>query len=233
MSKILLAEDDSDIRESLLLYLQTAGFAVTAVDNGLSAYEQLCASAFDLLVTDIAMPGLDGIELLKKIRGTRKLAATPVILLSAKNEELDVVLGLELGADDYITKPFSARELVARIKSHLRKKAGVADSGQLVFSNVRIDLLEHRIFCGDSPVALTNNEFDLLKLFFINPRHSFSREELLTKVWNDDSGVETRTVDQHIKNLRKKLLPVAPQIADAISSVRGIGYQFDPERLQL
>jgi DNA-binding response OmpR family regulator len=234
MRKILVAEDQPDIRNLLVLNLQNAGYAVTEVPDGLAALAAQTESLFDVLLLDLMMPGLDGLEVCKKLRANG--CSTPILMLTAKSTELDRVLGLELGADDYLTKPFSLAELLARVKALLRRadllqaaQHGAAQAGQ----SLRLGELE--IWPGKRQVQLrgqaldfTALEFDLLLHFAMAPGHVFSRGQLLAAVWGYSHDGYEHTVTTHINRLRAKL-ELDPLKPEFILTVRGAGYKMRDE----
>ena len=218
----MVIEDESSIAEVIRLNLAKAGFGVhveRAGDTGLAAIRRLKPVA---VVLDVGLPGLDGIEVCRRLRAEQNW--TPVLFVSARDDEIDRILGLELGADDYITKPFSPRELVARVSGVLRRTQGVAESGAppLLAGTVRIELERHRAFVGEDEVPLTATEFDLLAFLMRRPGRVFSREQLISEVWGYAAVAGVRTVDVHIAQLRSKLGDASP-----IRTVRGVGYSVE------
>ena len=218
----MVIEDESAIAEVIRLNLTKAGFGVhieRAGDTGLSAVRRLKPVA---VVLDVGLPGLDGIEVCRRLRAEQNW--TPVLFVSARDDEIDRILGLELGADDYITKPFSPRELVARVSGVLRRTQGVADSGAppLLAGTVRVELERHRVFVGEDEILLTATEFDLLAFLMRRPGRVFSREQLISEVWGYAAVAGVRTVDVHIAQLRAKL-----GVASPIRTVRGVGYSVE------
>lgn len=202
-AKILLVDDDEKIREILRAYLQRDGYGVEEVADGEEALTAFDHTRPDLVILDLMLPGLDGWEVCKRIRAKSRV---PIIMLTARGEEFDKVLGLELGADDYVSKPFSPRELTARVKAVLRRTdAGPSPEETLRFPDLEIDRASRRAFYNGKEVFLTPKEFDLLWFLASNPGRVFSREQLLEKVWGYDYFGDTRTVDTHIKRLREKL----------------------------
>jgi DNA-binding response OmpR family regulator len=235
--KILVIEDENSVREGLVDSLSLEGYSVVWRDNGqdgVSAYEQ---EKPDLVILDVMMPGLDGLEVCRRIR--QNGVYTPIILLTAKCSEIDKVVGLEIGADDYLTKPFGMRELFARVKAVLRRYAQVAEpasvspskekSGsvpdELVFSDVFIDFKTYRAKKGDRSLTLSAKEFELIRYLSQHPDIPVSRNELLDHVWGYNSYPTTRTVDNFIARLRQKL-EKTPDKPEHIITVHGIGYKF-------
>ena len=222
MSKILIVEDEKEIVKLLRYNLENAGYSVsTAADgeSGLSSFRKLRP---DLLILDLMLPRMDGIELCKVIR---RESQAPILMLTAKKEETDRVLGLELGADDYMTKPFSVRELLARVKALLRRTREAGQpSGVVQIGKLRVDLERYEVFLADKPVSLSSKEFGFLKVLLQANGRVLTREQLLEAVWGFDQAAEidTRTIDQHVARLRAKLGPEAERLA----TVKNIGYKF-------
>ena len=224
-AKILVVDDESSILDLVTAYLRPEGFQVRTAMDGPAALKAARAFKPDLIVLDIMLPGMDGVEVLSQLR---RESSVYVILLTAKAEETDKIVGLSVGADDYLTKPFSPRELVARIKAALRRlRAGQAhpEENVLAFPHIRIDTGSRKIWVEDRPVELTAIEFDLLKTLAEYPGRVLAREQLLEKVWGYDFYGEVRVVDVHIGHIRRKL-----GSDRFIATVRGAGYRFeDPE----
>jgi len=232
---ILVVEDEMAIRNLLRLTLQGAGFQVVEAANAEAAWQQLQdqsgeASSFDCVLLDWMLPGMDGIALLKRIRQSDKFRSTPVIMLTAKGAEQDQVEGFEVGADDYVVKPFSPKALLARIKALLRRahkkvgqEGGLAKE-MIQFVGFKLDLSSHRFWVSDKELHLGPTEFRLMRFFLEHPEKVFSRHQLLDQVWGESVVVEERTVDVHIRRLRKLLEPL--QAADYIQTVRGTGYRL-------
>ncbi len=221
---VLVVEDEPAIADIIRLYLSRAGYGVHHErdgETGLAAIGRLKPAA---VILDIGLPGIDGIEVCRRMRAGHDW--TPVLFVTARDDEVDRIVGLELGADDYVTKPFSPRELVARVTSVLRRSRGVPDDAPaLVLGPVRVDPGERRVFAGlEAPVevALTATEFDLLAFLMRRPGRVFSREQLLSEVWGYASSAGTRTVDVHIAQLRAKLGAASP-----VRTVRGVGYSAE------
>lgn len=224
---IAIIEDDKDILELVSLHLQKAGFKVKKFTDGESFFRYLRTDKPNLLVLDLMLPDIDGLEICKSLRIDPKTKEIPIIILTAKIEETDKIIGLELGADDYITKPFSPRELVARVKAILRRTSTEEAKHEIITiaDNLKIDLNRMEVFVEDEKIDLTLTEFKILKLLAQKPGWVFSREQILRSVWGDEKNVYDRTVDVHIKNLRDKL----GKFGKLIKSVRGIGYKIDVE----
>lgn len=226
--KILAVDDEDSIRDLLTLQLKRAGYAVLTAADGEEALEK--APEADLILLDIMLPKLDGFEVCRRLKSSRKTSAIPIIMLTAKAEEIDKVLGLELGADDYISKPFSIRELIARVKAVLRRAqpseaSDESQQMQLRLGPLVMDFAAHRVIVDGEDIPLTPKEYELLKLFLTHLGAAFSRDELLERIWGYEYYGDTRTVDVHIRHLRSKLKS-APEISSAIKTVRGVGYRF-------
>ena len=224
--RILVVDDEESIRELLKYNLEKNGYEVWVATDGLEGI-QLAKNEPDLVLLDVMLPEMDGFEVCREMKSHAVLSKIPVIMLTARDEEIDKVLGLELGADDYMTKPFSTRELLARIKAVLRRSRGSSESaeGQLVIGPLRMDFGAYQAFLGKEELALTPKEYELLKLFLTNVGRAYSRDELLEKIWGYEYYGDTRTVDVHIRHLRMKLKGFS-EVCDGIETVRGIGYRF-------
>ena len=227
--QILIIEDEPEIAALIAMHLEEAGYKVHCEDNGETGLAEALKGHFDLIMLDVMLPRMDGLEVCRKIRG--KLAAQPIVMLTAKTDEIDKVLGLELGADDYITKPFGVRELLARVKAVLRRsenwREGQSDSIQeeIRMGHLRVDFHRRKVLLGDRSLELTVKEFDLLKLFSSHPGVPFSRQQLLDKVWGYSFSGYEHTVNSHINRLRAKIEddPAHPRY---ILTVWGVGYRF-------
>ncbi|BBB91236.1 MAG TPA: response regulator transcription factor [Methylomusa anaerophila] len=226
IGKILIVDDELNIRELIKFNLEKAGYKVLEAGDGQSAVSATRSERPDLIVLDIMLPGIDGLEVCRIVKNSRETTAIPIIMLTAKNEEIDKVIGLELGADDYLTKPFSPRELLARIKAVLRRsqKENIS-GGELVVGRLKLNFSRYEAYLGSEKLELTPKEYEMLKLFVTNIGKVFTREQLLEKVWGYEYFGDTRTVDVHVRHLRVKLCQDA-EIADAIETVRGVGYRF-------
>ncbi|HKP63616.1 MAG TPA: response regulator transcription factor [Polyangiales bacterium] len=225
MAEILVVDDDGHIREVVRFALTRAGHTVREAADGRAALQAIAERTPDLMVLDILMPELDGIATCRTVRRTSRL---PIIFLSSRDEELDRVLGLELGGDDYVSKPFSPRELVARVAALLRRAAPEpppsASETQLLQSGaLQLDLARHRCQVGANELVLTVTEFDLLAVLVGAPGRVFSRAQLITQAYGDDHHVTERTVDSHVRRLRKKLTDAG---VDPIETVYGVGYRL-------
>jgi DNA-binding response OmpR family regulator len=225
-TRILVAEDDPDIGNLLDHYLKKAGFIATVVASGREVMPQIKRDAPDLVVLDLMLPGLDGLEVCRAIRSDPNSAAIPIIMLTAKGEESDRIVGLELGADDYITKPFSPNEVVARVRALLRRahRAAPADN-RLTYGSLTVDVDRHVVKVDGEEVKLTAKEFLLLQYLMQHRGRVLSRDLLLSDVWSYSYTGGTRTVDVHVRRLREKV----PMLADAIVTVKQFGYKLlDP-----
>jgi DNA-binding response OmpR family regulator len=223
MPNILVVDDESSIIELARLYLEREGYHVEGVYNGREALEKQSGASFDLIVLDLMLPDIDGFEICRQIRAKSDI---PILMLTARKEDVDKIVGLELGADDYLTKPFNPREFVARVKAILRRYQGGASPAEIVeIGGIRIDLSRHEVTAKDRPVPMRTKEFALLATFARNPGIVFSREKLLESVWGYDFYGETRTVDVHVNHLREKLEGSGVRI----ETVRGIGYKMTAE----
>src|SRR6056297_894600 len=224
--KVLIIDDDPHIREILEDYLKFEGFSVFAAENTEKGYQILKSQDVDILILDIMLPDENGWEFCQRIRPEFEL---PIIFLSAKDESTDKITGLELGADDYITKPFSPREVVARIKAVLRRyQTDLEAANSISFGELIINKEEHFIKYKDETIELTPKEFSLLWHLAQNPKKVFRRENLLKAVWGYDYFGDVRTVDTHIKSLRQKL----GEASETIETVWGVGYKFEAEKLE-
>lgn len=222
-SKILIVDDENKILDLLRLYLESEGFRVEEAADGKTALEMLEDDSYDLLVLDLMMPGLDGWAVCRQVRAGSNL---PIIILTARGDEMDRVLGLDLGADDYVVKPFSPRELVARVKAVLRRTRPAGEDPALVFPGLVISPGAREVNVNSMPVALTPKEFDLLHYLARHPGRAFTRDQLLQNVWGYDFFGDARTVDTHVTRLREKLSRPGAR-AQYISTVWGVGYKFE------
>ncbi|MDX2168466.1 MAG: response regulator [Deltaproteobacteria bacterium] len=232
--KILVVEDEPDIRELVRYNLEQAGFRVAEADDGEGALRMVRAEQPALVILDLMLPQGDGLEVCRILRGQPQTATLPIVMLTAKAGEVDRVLGLEFGADDYVTKPFSPRELVARVRAVLRR-AEAADApagGSNVFERgrLRIDFDRHEAWLDGKPLELSLREFQLLKFFVRNPNRVYDRLTILDLVWGNDTYVEPRTVDVHVRRLRILVERDAAN-PELIQTVRGVGYRFNDAAL--
>jgi two-component system phosphate regulon response regulator PhoB len=225
-TQVLVVEDDVAIRDMLCFSLRHSGFECEAVGDAELGLASLKEMQPDIILLDWMLPGIDGIEFIRRLRANEYLAAIPVIMLTAKGESEDMVKGLSVGADDYVNKPFSPPELMARIKAVLRRcQLPEADVDQaLQFEALTLDMKSHRLIIDDERVDLGPTEFRLLHFFMKNPERAYSRGQLLDHVWGDTVYIEERTVDVHIRRLRKALEPTEND--NLVQTVRGVGYRF-------
>ena len=225
--KILIVEDDKHISKLLKYNLEKSGYECSVVITGEEAFEVLESTHVDLIILDIMLPKMDGFEVCKKIKQGQRFSSTPIIMLTARGEEVDRIVGFELGADDYMVKPFSPRELTLRVKAILRRKftKKQTDKEILEVSGLRVDIPRHRVMVNGKEVVLTSMEFKLLVTLINRQGRLQSREVLLSDVWDMNAEVTTRTIDTHIKRLRQKL----GKMGKYIETIRGHGYRFSEE----
>ena len=224
-TRILIIEDDPALSEMLTYNLISAGFETALTADGDEATAAILDETPDLVILDWMLPNLSGIEICRQIRANADTRHLPIIMLTAKGEETDRVRGLNTGADDYVVKPYSPTELIARIQALLRRSNPGAEAEALNFEDISMDLLEHRVTRGEDVIKLGPTEFRLLKVFLEKPGRVYSREQLLDKVWGRDIYVESRTVDVHIRRLRKAMNSGGKN--DLIRTVRSAGYSLD------
>ncbi len=220
--RILIAEDDMRLRKSLVYILQANHFSADGVDNGLDALEYGASGEYDALVLDIMMPGLDGIEVLRRLRGQG--ITTPALFLTARTEVSQRVEGLDAGADDYLPKPFATDELLARIRAMLRRK-DVFQPDLLQFAGICLNRSTYALTCGGKNIALSGKEFQLMEMLMLNPRIVMTTDQLITKIWGWDATVDTSVVWVHLSNLRKKLAGLDAPVR--IRFIRGAGYVLE------
>jgi len=234
MSRLIaIIDDEPDIAELVSIHLKKAMFKVKGFSDAEGLYRflglsdgqcQECKQIPDLIILDLMLPDADGIEICKNLKKRDKYSSIPIIMLTAKGEETDKILGLEFGADDYVTKPFSPRELVARVKAVLRRRQKTDESGKLDIGEILIiDTEKHEVTVEAKKIDLTSTEFRILKLFVLNKSKVFSRYDILDHLWGDEKIVLDRTIDVHIKNLRDKL----GKAGQLIKNIRGIGYKLE------
>ncbi len=233
MPNILVVEDDTSLRETLVYNLSRQDYSVQAVGDGLTALKAARTNHPDLVLLDLMLPGLDGIEVCRILRQEMSM---PILILTARDDEIDRVIGLEIGADDYITKPFSMRELLARVKAHLRRdrlirqevspQLEIISQDVLTYGNLTLDLGRREVLLDNAPIALKPKEFDLLLFLAQHRRQALSRQFLLERVWGWEFAGGTRTVDVHVHWLREKIEP-DPSNPSRIVTVRGTGYRFE------
>lgn len=216
--KILIVDDEELIRQVIKEYLVLEGYMVDEAIDGNDAVSKALSNDYSLIIMDIMMPNMDGYQACKEIRSVKDV---PFIMLSARGEEYDKLIGFDLGIDDYVTKPFSPKELVARVKAVLKRSTG--EESIYKFGSLKIDDKAHDVLVDDAKVYLTPKEYDLLKYFVSNKNIALSREQLLTNVWGYDFYGDDRTIDTHVKTLRKNL----GKCGDYIKTVRGVGYKFE------
>ena len=225
MTRVLVVEDEESYRDALSYMLGKEGFEVAVASTGPAALEEFDRAGADIVLLDLMLPGLPGTEVYRRLRQTSNV---PVIMVSAKDSEVDKVVGLELGADDYITKPFSPRELVARIRAVLRRGQDVESvPATLEAGRVRMDVERHVVSVDGHAVRLPLKEFELLELFLRNPGRVLTRGQLIDRVWGADYVGDTKTLDVHVKRLRAKVEPDPSQPRHLVT-VRGLGYKYDP-----
>ncbi|MGH4051340.1 MAG: response regulator [Clostridium sp.] len=224
--KILVVDDEEHIQELIKFNLEKSGYKVICTDNGIDAIKIAKEQLPQIMLLDLMLPGMDGLDVCKEIRKDSNMLNMPIIMITAKGEEIDKIIGLELGADDYITKPFSVRELVARIKAILRRSNLTLVENIFKFGNLIIDFGKHEVTKSENKIDLTLKEFELLQILIKNKGRVMTRDFLLDKIWGYEYVGETRTVDVHIRHLRQKIEdddknPVY------IQTIRGIGYRFN------
>src|SRR5690242_12375295 len=225
MQTILVVDDEPKIATLARDYLEHAGFAVVTAADGPAALTTVRQRRPDLVVLDLGLPGLDGLDVTRQLR---RDSTIPIVMLTARDDELDKLIGLELGADDYVTKPFSPRELVARIRTVLRRSgAGTSTEGRIEFPDLTVDAATREVLAFGQPVELTMREFDLIEFLCRHPRQVFSRDQLMDAVWGYRSARDTGTVTVHIRRLREKLEP-DPSRPQRLQTVWGVGYRFVP-----
>ncbi len=222
MSKILIVDDETDISELISLHLSREGHECKCIANGLQVMPAVIEFQPELIVLDLMLPGQDGIQVFKRLRADSRTRIVPVIMLTARAQVGDKIAGLELGADDYLTKPFSPRELVLRVTAVLRRIQKIHHVSEVRSGGLLLDRKNMKVFSGDQPIDLTTTEFKLMATLMENPATVHTRADLLREVWGYNDDVATRTLDTHIKRLREKLGPAGGHIL----TVRGTGYQF-------
>ena len=226
--KILVVDDEEHILELIRYNLDAAGYDVIEASDGDDAVKNAINEVPDLILLDLMLPGKDGYDVCRDLRSNGKTKSVPIIMLTAKSEEIDKILGLELGADDYITKPFSVRELMARVKAVLRRYTKSDESSEkFVFGDIEADFENHSVICAGEKIELTLKEFELLEVLVKNRGKILTREMLLDKIWGYEYIGESRTVDVHIRYLRKKV-EKDDKNPKFIETIRGVGYRFNP-----
>lgn len=231
MNRILVVDDEERIRRLLRMYLEKEGYEIEEAEDGETALRKALADDYGLIMLDLMLPGIDGIEVCNRLRQSK---STPVLMLTAKGEEVNRVQGFEVGADDYVVKPFSPREVIYRVKAIMRRSSATAylsqetnSSNNIVFPNLVIEHDAHRVTASGYEISLTPKEYELLHFLATSPDKVFSREELLKDVWNYEFFGDLRTVDTHVKRLREKLNKVSPDSAAMITTVWGVGYKLE------
>ncbi|MEW8507907.1 MAG: phosphate regulon transcriptional regulator PhoB [Candidatus Thiodiazotropha sp.] len=227
MQRILIVEDEPEVREMIRFVLEPKGYLVDEAGNAQEARLQLSQQSYDLILMDWMLPGRSGLELTRELKRNTHQDTPPVIMLTARAEEKDKVNGLESGADDYITKPFSTKEMLARIKAVIRR-SGSGSSKAVEFAGLSIDPASHLVAVETNPLHLSPAEFRLLHFFMTHPDRVYSRNQILDLVWGDSVYVDERTVDVHIRRLRKQLSPTGHD--KFLQTVRGVGYRFSPTK---
>lgn len=228
---VLIVDDERAIRDMLRMALEIAEYRCIESDNIRDAYTQIVDERPDLILLDWMLPGGSGLELLRRLKREDATREVPVIMLTAKTAEDNVIQGLDVGADDYITKPFAPRELIARVRALLRRSGSGEELGRMEVSGLVLDSESRRIFIGDKPVDMGPTEFNLLQFFMSHPERAYTRGQLLDHVWGANVYVEERTVDVHIRRLRKALQTQEGDYSGLIQTVRGTGYRFSSRGL--
>lgn len=223
MATIYIVEDDINIREIERYALKNSGYEVEEFECGTDFFKRMEKATPSLILLDIMLPNEDGLDILTKIRSNKMTAGIPVIMVTAKTSEMDKVKGLDLGADDYITKPFGVMELISRVKALLRRTQGTQEESQVRHGEILLDNDKHAVYLGDTPCELTFKEFELLKYLMINKGIVLSRDKIMDQVWGFEYEGESRTVDMHIKTLRQKL----GTSGSCIKTVRNVGYMIE------
>ncbi|MCL5743327.1 MAG: response regulator transcription factor [Acidobacteria bacterium] len=229
--KIAIVEDEAELASLLEYNLVREGYTVRTLGGVKGTLKELESIRPDLILLDVMLPDVDGFELCREIRRSPGLARTPVLFLTARSDEVDRVLGLEIGGDDYMTKPFSPRELVARVKAHLRREEREQDTGALEIGPFRLDPSARRVFLRGTELSLTSTEFKLLEFFMTHPGRAYSRDQLLEEVWGQQRFVTPRTVDVHIRRLREQI-EEQPDEPRYLTTVRGFGYRFEESQTE-
>ena len=222
--KVMVVEDEDAISEMLVMVLEQANFQVITLPSAEKALQTLAENMPDLILLDWMLPGISGVELARRLKNDENYSELPIILLTARGEEGDKVRGLEIGADDYITKPFSPKELVARIKAVTRRSNKSSDSKQISIEDLILDTEQHRLIIAGKTLDVSPTEFKLMHFFMMNPDKVYSRTQLLDQVWGRSVYIEERTVDVHIRRLRKILAEYGRE--EVVQTVRGFGYRF-------
>jgi phosphate regulon transcriptional regulator PhoB len=224
--RIAIVEDDPELAALIEYNLTLQGFQAQILNGSTGTLRTLEQARPDLILLDVMLPEIDGFELCRQIRQSEALGRTPVLFLTARADEVDRVLGLEIGGDDYMTKPFSPRELIARVKAHLRREERDAEPAVVEIGPFRLDRTAHRVFLAGRELSFTSTEFNLLEFFLTHPGRAYSREQLLDSVWGEQRYVTPRTVDVHIRRLREQI-EEQPENPRHLTTVRGFGYRFE------
>jgi two-component system phosphate regulon response regulator PhoB len=230
MQRILMVEDEPEVREMIRFILESKGYRVDEADNTQEARRLLSQQTYDLILMDWMLPGRSGLELTRELNQTSRSNTPPIIMLTARSEESDKVNGLDSGADDYITKPFSPKEMVARIKAVIRRNSETEADLGVEFAGLIIEPSRHSVSINGAPLHLSPAEYRLLYFFMTHPERVYSRSQILDYVWGATASVDERTVDVHIRRLRKQLTPSGHQ--HFLQTVRGVGYRFTPGKIQ-
>jgi two-component system phosphate regulon response regulator PhoB len=224
--KIAVVEDEAELAALIEYNLGRNGYESLLLGGSKGTLRALELAKPDLILLDVMLPDIDGFELCRQIRQSSVLSRTPVLFLTARSDEVDRVLGLEIGGDDYMTKPFSPRELIARVKAHLRREEMDVDPPLLEIGPFRLDRTARRVYLGEKEVSLTSTEYNLLEYFLTHPGRAYSRDQLLEAVWGEQRYVTPRTVDVHVRRLREQI-EEAPDNPQYLTTVRGFGYRFE------
>ena len=224
--RIAIVEDEAELAALIDYNLSRHGYEAQVLNGAKGTLKALENFKPDLIVLDVMLPEVDGLEVCKILRHDPKTASIPIIMLTARAAEIDRVIGLELGAEDYITKPFSPRELIARVKAHLRREEMDAEPGAVEMGRFRLDRTAHRVFLDGRELSLTSTEFNLLEFFLMHRGHAYSRDQLLESVWGAQRYVTPRTVDVHVRRLREQIEEQAEN-PKYLTTVRGFGYRFE------
>jgi two-component system phosphate regulon response regulator PhoB len=224
--RIAIVEDEAELASLIDYNLSRHGYQTQVLNGTKGTLRSLEQARPDLILLDVMLPDADGFELCRQIRQSATLARIPVLFLTARSDEVDRVLGLEIGGDDYMTKPFSPRELIARVKAHLRREEMDADPPTMTVGPFRLDRTGRRVFVHDRPLTLTSTEFNLLEFFLLHTGRAYSRDQLLDAVWGEQRYVTPRTVDVHVRRLREQI-EEQPESPRHLTTVRGFGYRFE------
>ncbi|HLK61844.1 MAG TPA: response regulator transcription factor [Bryobacteraceae bacterium] len=224
--RIAIVEDEAELASLIDYNLSRQGYQTHILSGSEGTLKALEQARPDLIVLDVMLPELDGFELCRQIRQSSSLGRTPVLFLTARSDEVDRVLGLEIGGDDYMTKPFSPRELIARVKAHLRREEMDAEPPAVEIGPFRLDRTARRVYLSGRELELTSTEFNLLEFFLTHPGRAFSRDQLLEFVWGEQRFVTPRTVDVHVRRLREQI-EAQPETPQFLTTVRGFGYRFE------